>query len=429
MVSKPEIFTAGSLEAGQVCPCCQSAVSLGDRVGRCPRCQHLQHEACWSERGVCCSYLCEPATARSEQAGRRPDMVVTDADIAAARPAPRVVVAGAAVRLPSVAPQIPQHYSGLAITAFVTALAGIVLLGVPGLVAICLGAVAVGGINARRDLKGSGFAMAAIIIGALDLVGWAAAGTLFLLHYQELNPHSAVTESLTQQFDLDDLADAPQHIRQAVRANVKVESNSGLQSSEGSGVVIQASADRVFVLTNRHVVGGSAGVLDQADAGDIQVTFADSSQTPARLEWQAPEGVDIVVLSCDAVQGAFETAVVRASPALTVGESVFAIGNPLGLGWSYSRGAISAVRRYGSEHRLLRMIQAQLPLNPGNSGGGLYDEAGVLIGINTLTTAKSTSEGIGFAIAIFDLIPLLEEEASLVLAKGRPELVEAPDPE
>jgi S1-C subfamily serine protease len=72
------------------------------------------------------------------------------------------------------------------------------------------------------------------------------------------------------------------------------------------------------------------------------------------------------------------------------------------------------------------MIQAQLPLNPGNSGGGLYDEAGVLIGINTLTTAKHTSEGIGFAIAIFDLIPLLEDEASLVLHKHRLAPEEAP---
>jgi S1-C subfamily serine protease len=132
--------------------------------------------------------------------------------------------------------------------------------------------------------------------------------------------------------------------------------------------------------------------------------------------------MDAAVLSCSRGSGSFDTAAVRVQPALTVGEGVFAIGNPLGLGWSYSRGAISAIRRYSHEESLLRMIQAQLPLNPGNSGGGLYDEAGALIGINTLTTA----EGIGFALAICDLVPVLESQATLTLQKSQGSHLEAP---
>ena len=84
---------------------------------------------------------------------------------------------------------------------------------------------------------------------------------------------------------------------------------------------------------------------------------------------------------------------------MKVGESVFAIGNPHGLGWSHTQGVISQLRTRNSLPPI-RIIQTQAAINPGNSGGGLYDQEGYLLGINTWTADKRVSEGIGFAIAL-----------------------------
>lgn len=98
---------------------------------------------------------------------------------------------------------------------------------------------------------------------------------------------------------------------------------------------------------------------------------------------------------------------------MKVGASVFAIGNPHSLGWSHTQGVISQLRTQEFDSRQVRMIQTQASINPGNSGGGLYDQAGYLLGINTWTADKSTSEGIGFAIAIENLIDLAPPQLTL----------------
>jgi S1-C subfamily serine protease len=301
----------------------------------------------------------------------------------------------------------------IALAGFLFALLGIPMLGLPGLVAIALGAIAIGAINTRKDLSGIGFAMAAIIIGVLEIIGWAAAGCLIILNHQSASIPTPVTEPLAEQVNPDDLLSTPLPIRKAIRANVLVTARGAMQVSEGSGVVLEARDDLVYVITNRHVIDG-------ASSNGIEVTYADGTKVSALLRWQGDGEMDAAVLSCRHGGGSFDTAAIRVQPSLTVGEGVFAIGNPLGLGWSYSRGAISAIRRYSHEQDLLRMIQAQLPLNPGNSGGGLYDEAGALIGINTLTTA----EGIGFALAISDLVPVLESQATLTLQKTHESLAD-----
>ena len=93
---------------------------------------------------------------------------------------------------------------------------------------------------------------------------------------------------------------------------------------------------------------------------------------------------------------------------MKVGETVFAIGNPHQLGWTQTQGVISQFRTRTIGDRRVRVIQTQTPINHGNSGGGLYDQEGYCIGINTWTADKRETEGIGFAIALdalFDLAP------------------------
>jgi S1-C subfamily serine protease len=87
-------------------------------------------------------------------------------------------------------------------------------------------------------------------------------------------------------------------------------------------------------------------------------------------------------------------------PRPRVGDPVFAIGNPQGLGWTHTTGTISQYRLQNVGGHRLSVIQTQTAINPGNSGGGLYDNDGYLIGINTWTQDKRVSEGLSFAIAL-----------------------------
>ena len=89
-----------------------------------------------------------------------------------------------------------------------------------------------------------------------------------------------------------------------------------------------------------------------------------------------------------------------------IGSEVFTIGNPQHLDWTHTRGSISQLRLQHRGLRQVHVIQTDAPLNPGNSGGGLYDKSGTLIGINTWTNDKRFSEGLGFAIALDTLLEL-----------------------
>ncbi|MFW6108269.1 MAG: trypsin-like peptidase domain-containing protein [bacterium] len=412
-MSRPDIFEAGVLEDGQVCPCCQEPVAEGQRVGRCPTCHHLQHETCWEGAGACCSYQCR-GEASEPAAG--PRLVITPEDVAEARVrvSPRELAASRAEP-----PRGATRLSTLAVTAFVFALVGIVALGWPGLLAVVLGALAIGAINTRRDLRGLGFAGAAIVIGVLDVVGWGAAGAVLLMTRGDLFEKSAPVippgRAFVEPSDMDAL---PPPVRRAIRANVLVVRKRGLGAAEGSGVILEQRGDRALIVTNRHVIQGG---------GRIEVTFFDGHEASAGVVWQAPSGIDAAVLSCDPGQSETERVPVRVEPAIVISETVFAIGNPVGLAWSYGKGVVSAIRKQSYGAGTLRMIQTQTPLNPGNSGGGLYDELGNLVGINTMIMGKPGTQGIGFAIAIADLVPLLEGQAGVQLLRAK-ETSEDPGP-
>ena len=408
-------FEAGPLEDGQTCPCCQEPIHAGQVVGRCPACNHVQHEACWQAAGQCCSYECagEPAMA-PPQAG--PDLVITQDEVAEARP-PAPPTPGASVRRLVDVPAGPvpeRRLSRLAVAALVCGILGIVAFGAPGLAGIALGAIAIGTINVRRHLKGLRLAVAGIALGVVGILGWAAVASHLWLEGDFFGGGGSSVFKLPVPKDLSpaDLENTPEPIRRAIRANVLITSRSALRMSEGSGVVLEKRGDEAFVITNRHVIDGADGGLTGSPS--LQITFSDGTRVPATIVCRGASGVDVAVLRCDHDGGLLDAAPVRAVRLPSIGASVFAIGNPVGLGWSYANGVISAIRKQGS----LRMIQTQTPLNPGNSGGGLYDESGALVGINTMTVEKRRAEGIGFAIAIADLVTFLETKAKIRLRKA-----------
>jgi serine protease Do len=173
----------------------------------------------------------------------------------------------------------------------------------------------------------------------------------------------------------------------------------------------------VHVLTNKHVVemGG--------DDVRLRVLFHNGEESEATVEWLAPGEIDLAILRCEALTLADDVAVWPAAGPPAQGEHVFAVGNPMALYWSYTEGVVSAIREQTFGDREITVYQTQTPINQGNSGGGLYNMRGELVGINTWTQDKAHAEGLSFAISAQSLVDLLhaEQKAGLIVgAKADP---------
>ena len=158
------------------------------------------------------------------------------------------------------------------------------------------------------------------------------------------------------------------------------------QRALGSGVILSSDG---YIVTNSHVI-------DNAD--EIMVTLPhNQKEYKAKLVGQDKES-DLAVIKIDA-QGLLPIKMADSST-LEVGDVVFAVGNPFGVGETVTQGIVSALNknRVGI-NQYENFIQTDASINPGNSGGALVDSRGVLIGINSAILSRSGgSSGIGFAI-------------------------------
>lgn len=161
------------------------------------------------------------------------------------------------------------------------------------------------------------------------------------------------------------------------------------EHSLGSGVIINPNG---YIITNNHVISG---------ATDIKVFTRNKKEFNAKLIGTDPRS-DIAVLKIEAT--GLPTLTLGDSSQLEVGDVVFAIGDPFGIGETATMGIVSATGRSGlGIEGYENFIQTDAAINPGNSGGALVDLHGDLVGINTaiLTgNAGGGNEGIGFAIPI-----------------------------
>ena len=157
----------------------------------------------------------------------------------------------------------------------------------------------------------------------------------------------------------------------------------------GSGVILEGG----YILTNQHVVGEAV-----ESQGSIRVTLADGRQFKAKAVG-ADRATDIALLQIMDAKN-LPTIPLGAADTLTPGQTVIAIGNPVGLSASVTSGVVSALGRpMATEDRSYEnLIQTDTAINPGNSGGALIDLAGRLVGINTLV--RRDAQNIGFAIPI-----------------------------
>ncbi|HEX5739998.1 MAG TPA: trypsin-like peptidase domain-containing protein [Pilimelia sp.] len=170
---------------------------------------------------------------------------------------------------------------------------------------------------------------------------------------------------------------------------------------EGSGVLISEDG---YIITNEHVVRSARN-------GTVSVTFKNGSPVPSAKVVGTDPATDLGLVKVDGVSG-IKPASLGNSSGINVGDTVLAVGSPLGLQGSVTAGIISATNRtipvnaednpFGQSggKSLGGLIQTDAPINPGNSGGALVNMAGEVIGINSaIATAGSQGNiGVGFAI-------------------------------
>ncbi len=162
------------------------------------------------------------------------------------------------------------------------------------------------------------------------------------------------------------------------------------QEGQGSGFILDKAG---HVLTNYHVIeGANRGVkvmLSNKNSYDAKVVGSDKAHDIALLQIDAPNLQPVTLAD---------------SSELSVGQKVYAIGNPFGLAGTMTRGIISAIRPIKSADGapIADAIQTDAAINPGNSGGPLLNSHGEVIGINTMIASNGAdqSSGIGFAIPI-----------------------------
>ena len=183
-----------------------------------------------------------------------------------------------------------------------------------------------------------------------------------------------------------------------------------VESGAGSGVIISSDG---YILTCAHVVDGASNITVTINDKDYTATLVGEDTTS-----------DIAVIKIDA--NGLTPATVGDSDSLKVGQNVMAVGNPLGeLGGTVTGGMISALNRSvtiqgTNSTNTMSLIQMDASVSPGNSGGGLFNMNGELVGIVNAKSSSSDAEGLGFAIPINDAIKVAQDLLENGYVSGRP---------
>lgn len=189
-----------------------------------------------------------------------------------------------------------------------------------------------------------------------------------------------------------------------------------VESGAGSGVIIQSNG---LILTCNHVIEGAETITVTLANGEEYVATVLGTDSWTDLALIDIEGTDFSYANlAKAPEGEAAYAYMQ------VGETAIAIGNPLGhLGGSVSCGIISALgRKVTVEGVPMTLLQIDASVNPGNSGGGLFNLRGELIGIVNAKSTGESVEGIGFAIPSSDAIEIVKQLYKQGYVSGRPYL-------
>lgn len=236
-----------------------------------------------------------------------------------------------------------------------------------------------------RVARGAALGAAAVVLSLCSGV----AGGLVVHRANDTGQAPTVTQQAAPVIDRSSVAGVAAAVAPSV---VDVSTEDG----EGSGVILTPDG---AILTNNHVIESARG-------DTVTITFNTGKSARAAIVGTDPIG-DIAVVKAEGVSG-LNAATFGDSGALRIGDTVLALGSPLGLQGSVTEGIISALHRtietgesQSNRHAIADAIQTDAAINPGNSGGPLVNLAGEVIGINTAiaTSSEGTgSIGLGFAI-------------------------------
>ena len=210
-----------------------------------------------------------------------------------------------------------------------------------------------------------------------------------------------------------------------VNTTVNIFGQTTTSAASGSGFVLTQDG---YIVTNYHVIEDAV----EDSSVTIEVSFADDTKYTAKLVGGEQDN-DIAVIKIDAT--GLQPVTLGDSSQLVVGESVYAIGNPLGeLTYTLTNGIVSALDRLittsstdangNAVSTTLNVLQTNCAINPGNSGGPLFDSYGNVVGVVSAKMTESSSgvsaEGLGFAIPINDVKDIITDLIEHGYVTGKP---------
>jgi putative serine protease PepD len=264
-------------------------------------------------------------------------------------------------------------------------------------------------------------AVTALLVGSLALGGAAGVGGAAAWETWQDDTGAATPDRQVSQ--VVDSGDSPapegsveQVASEVLPSVVKIDVAGADGSGSGSGIILSSDGQ---ILTNNHVVELAT------QGGALTVSFDDGTHAEARVLGTDPL-TDTAVIQAEGVSG-LTPATIGQSANVDVGQEVVAVGSPFGLDATVTSGIVSALQRpvnVGSDAAgnatVYPAIQTDAAINPGNSGGPLVDLDGNVIGINSsiqstgssLSGSSAGSIGLGFAIPIDEVMPLVEDMAN-----------------
>ena len=229
-----------------------------------------------------------------------------------------------------------------------------------------------------------------------------------VIHKVDTEAQVAGTENLVDKTTSEITAEVADSVVEITTEVMQTSSYYGQYIAQGAGSGVIISSDG-YILTNNHVIEG---------ASSIKVTTRSGDTYDATLQGTDSK-VDIALLKIDATD--LPTAVFGDSDTLEVGSKAVIIGNPLGtLGGSVTEGIISALdRTIDIDGKTMHLLQTDAAVNPGNSGGGMFNGQGELAGIVVAKSSSEEIDNIGFVIPINNVLDILGDLKDYGYVRGR----------
>ena len=247
-----------------------------------------------------------------------------------------------------------------------------------------------------------------ILASKLNQASYDTAGNTMVIHKVDTEAQVAGTESLVDKTTSEITTEVADTVVEITTEVMQTNSFYGQYIAQGAGSGVIISNDG-YIVTNNHVIDGASSIKVTTRGGDSY--DAKLVGTDAKL--------DIALLKIDASD--LPSAVFGDSSTLEVGSKAVIIGNPLGtLGGSVTEGIISALdRSIVIDGKTMHLMQTDAAVNPGNSGGGMFNGQGELAGIVVAKSSSEEIDNIGFVIPINDVLDILGDLKDYGYVRGR----------